>query len=209
MVVVQVDEAAGVVGPQLAEEAEGIGLHAPQVVRPPYGVLVDGVAVLRHVFPQLVLGQAQFPGAVVLLLHGGRTFVPVIERAHQRHMLGVGRPDAEMPFSNVALVTRMCAEHFIGTPVGALMKGIADFSRWRLIQHRYFLLTAKICVSKHILFVRSMVIVFGERPFRQVHFRRFFNNFIHPSASLPFAERRRKGIEKRLSSKGEGSLQSL
>ena len=204
MVVVQVDEAAGVVGAQLAEEAEGIGLHAPQVVRSPNGVLVDGVAVLRHILPQLFLGQAQFPGAVVLLLHGGRTFVPVVERSYQSYMLGIGSPYAEVPLALVALVAGMCAEHFIGTAVRALMKSIADFSRWRVIQHRNFLLTAKICVSKHILFELSRTIVFGERPFRQVHFRRFFKNFIHLKAIFTSHKPRKKHIGKAVSPQGEG-----
>ena len=194
VVIVQINEAAGVVGPELTEEAEGVGLHPPQVIRPPHGVLVGGVTVLRYIFPKLVLAQAQFPGAVVLLLHGGRTFVPVVKRSHQRHVFGVGSPYAEMPFALVALVAWMCAEHFIGTAVRALMKGIADFSRWRMIQHRNFLLTAKICVSKHILFERSMVIVFGEQPFRQVHFRRFFKNFIRKISSLTFETESPKGI---------------
>ena len=136
----QIVQTAGVAGPQLAVEGVRVGFHAPDIVRPPHGVFVGGVAVLRCVVPEGLLIQPKLPGAVVLLFHGVGAAVVMVKGTDQRHVFRVGSPNAEMPLTPASLLTGMRAKHFIGAAAEPLMKCISDSTRWSVIPHRSVLL---------------------------------------------------------------------
>ena len=160
----QVAELGAGVGAHLHRKSIGVGLVVPYAVAVAHSVLVGDQALRRfgETEPLRITGHieglrrdADLPCAVVLLDHGGRFTVPIVEFTDQRNCTGIRRPHGEMPILLALLLHRMGAQHFVCAPVRALMKRLPDLFSRAIVAHQRTFLHQDCCMLIAPLFQRK------------------------------------------------------